>query len=98
MGVHRNFSKGEQRKHFADPSQVADDFMQMYFHETLYRFYTTTQQRKCPMLRQQSQKCPSLAVVARYITIIFTIGYLQIFKAGYFFSQKYFHGLQNHKL
>jgi len=28
----------------------------MYVHETLHRFYTTTPQKICPMLRQQSQK------------------------------------------
>ena len=41
------------------------------------------------------KKCASLAAIARYIPIIFTIGYLQIFKARYLFSQKYFHGLTN---
>jgi len=56
MGVRRNFSRGGQRQHFANPCQVADDAIQMYVHETLYRFYTTTQQRKRPVLRQQSQK------------------------------------------
>ena len=30
-----------------------------------------------------------------YIPIIFTIGYQQIFKAGYLFSRKYCHGLAN---
>jgi len=40
MGVRRNFSRGEQRQHFVDPCQVADDAMQMYVHETLYHFYT----------------------------------------------------------
>ena len=40
-----------------------------------------------------SQNCASLAAITRYITIIFTIGYLQIFKEWYFFSQKFCHGL-----
>jgi len=93
MGVRRIFSRGGQRQHFADPSQVADDTMQTCVHEMLYRFYTTKPQRKCPMLRQQSQICASLSAIARYIMIIFTIGYLQIFKEGYFFSQTYCHGL-----
>jgi len=47
---------GGKRQHFADPCQVADDAIQMYVQETLYRFYMTTPQRKCHMLRQQSQK------------------------------------------
>jgi len=34
------------------------------------RFTPSTPQRKCPMLRQQSQKCASLAAIARYIAII----------------------------
>jgi len=33
------------------------------------------------MFWQQSQKCVSLAVIAKYITVIYTIGYLQIFTA-----------------
>ena len=40
-----------------------------------------------------------MAAIARYITIIFTVGRLQIFKAGYFFPQKRCHGAyRNHKL
>jgi len=64
--------------------------MQMDIHKSLYPFYTTN---KIPMLRQESQKRGSLAAIARYITIISAIGYLQIFKAGYFFSKKLCHGL-----
>ena len=37
--------------------------------------------------RQQSQKWASLAAIARYIMIIFSIGYLQIFKTEYFFHK-----------
>jgi len=64
-------------------------------------FYLSTLQRKCPVLRQESQKCASLTAWARYITIIYTIGYLQIFREGQFFSKKHcqYHGLErNHKL
>jgi len=78
MGVHRNFSRVGHRQHFANRFQVADDAMQTYVHETLYPYYATTPQRKCPMLQQRSQKCASLAAIARCIAIIFTIGYLQI--------------------
>ena len=56
--------------------------MQMYVHEMLNLFYTAKPQRKCPMLRQQSQKCACLARIARYITIICTMHQLQIFKTG----------------
>jgi len=39
------------------------------------------------MLWQQSQELASLAAMARYIIIIFSIGYLHIFKTGYFFHK-----------
>ena len=39
------------------------------------------------MLWQQSQELASLAAMARYIIIIFSIGYLQSFKTGYFFHK-----------
>jgi len=83
---------GSQPQRLVNPCQIADDAMQMYVHDTLNLFYTPTPQRKWPMLRQQSQTRACLAAVARYIAIIFSIRYLQIFKAGYFFSQKYCHG------
>ena len=46
-------------------------------------FTLSTPQRKCPMLWQQSQKMRFVGS-HRYIMIIFTIGYLQIFKTEYF--------------
>jgi len=39
MGVHRNFSRREQRRKFAYPLQIADNAMQMDVHKTLYPFY-----------------------------------------------------------
>ena len=83
---------GEQRQHVAILSQVDDDAIKIYVRETLYPYYTTTPQRNCPMLQQRSQKCTLLAAMTRYIPIIFTIGYLHIFKAGHLFLQKYCHG------
>jgi len=50
-------------------------------------FTLSIPQRKCHMLWQQSQKWASLAAIARYIMIIFSIGYLQIFKTGYYFHK-----------
>ena len=41
------------------------------------RFLISTPQRKCPMLWQESQKCASLAAIARYIGINYTIRYQQ---------------------
>jgi len=63
------FFQGEQRQHFADPCQVADNAMQMYVHETHYRFYTTTPHRNAPCYVNSHKKCASLAAIARYITI-----------------------------
>jgi len=54
----------------------------MDVHKTLYPFYTT---KKMPHGYGNSRKkSASLAAVVRYIMIIFTIGYLQIFKIEYF--------------
>jgi len=71
---------------------IADDAVQMDVHKTLNLFYPT---RKCPMLRCQSRKNASLAAVVRYINIttIYTVGYLQIFNAGHFYSSKHCHDL-----
>jgi len=88
MGVRRKFSRGGQHLHFADICHVADDAMQMEIHETLYRFYMTTPQRKCPMLRQQSQK---ICFVGSHSQVqddnFHNIGYLQNFKAGSSFNK-----------
>jgi len=54
--------------------------MQMDFHKTLHPFYTTKK-------GNSRKKWASLASIARYIMIIFSIGYLQIFKTGYFFHK-----------
>ena len=53
-------------KLFACPFQVTDDAMQMDVHKMLYLIAQT----KCPLLRQQSQKCASLTAIARYIKVI----------------------------
>jgi len=37
---------------------------------------------------QQSQKWASLAAIARYIMIIYSIGYLHICKTGYYFHKR----------
>jgi len=41
MGIRRNFSRGEQCRHFAYLFQIADDATQTDVHETLYPLYTT---------------------------------------------------------
>jgi len=93
MGVRRNFFRGGQRQHFPDPCQVADDAIQMYVHETLYRFYMTTPHRKCPMLRQQSQK---MRFVGSHSQVYYDNFHNRLnadFQSRVFFSQKYCHGL-----
>jgi len=57
----------------------------MDVHKTLYPFYTT---KKMPHITATFMKNASLAAIARYISIttIYTVGHLQIFNAGHFFS------------
>jgi len=71
---------------------IADDAMQMDVHKTLFPFYTIT---KMPHVTITITKNASLAAIARYISnmTIYTVGYLQIFNAGHFFSSKYCHDL-----
>jgi len=42
---------------------------------------------KSPRYGNSRKKCTSLAAIARYIMIIFTTGYLQVFKTRYFFHR-----------
>jgi len=42
----------------------------------------------------ESQKCAFLAGSAKYIHVIYTIGYLKIFQTEYFLSKKHCHDLQ----
>jgi len=71
-------------------ANIADDAMQMDAHKTLYPFYIT---KKMPHVTVTITKNASLAAIARYISImtIYTVGYLQIFNAGHFFSSKHCH-------
>jgi len=59
--------------------------MQMDVHKTVYPFYTTMNMPH--VMAIVAKRCASLAAIARYIMIIFTIGYLQIFKTRYFFHR-----------
>ena len=69
---------------------IANDAMQVNVHKTLYLFYTT---KKMSHVTVTITKNASLAAVVRYISImtIYTVGYLQIFNAGHFFSSKHCH-------
>jgi len=66
--------------------------MQMDVNKSLYPFYTT---KEMPHVTVTITKNASLASVARYISITttYTVGYLQIFKTGHFFSSKHCHDL-----
>jgi len=70
--------------------------MQMDVHKTLYPFYTT---KKIPNVTVTITKNASLVAIARYISIMtsYTVGYLQIFNAGHFFSSKHCHDLKRKK-
>jgi len=67
---------------------IADDAMQMDVNKSLYPFYT---EKEMPHVTVTITKNASLAAIARYISIttIYTVGYLQIFNAGHFFSSKH---------
>ena len=68
---------------------IAVDALQMDAHKTLYPFYTT---KEMPHVTVAITKNASLAAIAKYISIttIYTVGYLQIFNAGNYFSRLYF--------
>jgi len=67
---------------------IADDAMQVDVNKSLYPFYTT---KKIPHVTVTITKNALLAAIARYISIptIYTVGYLQIFNTGHFFSSKH---------
>jgi len=70
---------------------IADDAMKMAVNKSLYPFYTT---KEMPRVTVTITKNASLAAIARYISItIYTVGYLQIFNTGHFFSSKHCHDL-----
>jgi len=50
-----------------------------------YPFYTTKQMPH--VMATVTKKCVSLAAIAGFIMVILAIGYLQIFKTGYFFHR-----------
>jgi len=70
---------------------IADDAMQMD-NKSLYPFYTT---KEMPHVTVTITKNALLAAVARYISIttIYTVGYLQVFNTGHFFSSRHCHDL-----
>ena len=64
------FYGGGQSRHFAYPVfQVVDDAIHMDVHKTLYPFDTI---KKKPVLRQQSQKCASLAAMLLFHSGVFS--------------------------
>jgi len=68
----------------------------MDFHKTLNLYYTT---KNAPCYGNHHKKNASLSAIARDISIttIYTIGCLQIFNAGHFFSSMHCHDLQRKK-
>jgi len=68
----KKFFQGGQSRQFAHSFQVADEAMQMNVDKTLYPFYTTKKMPHCPMVRQQSQKCTSLAAMFLFHSCFFS--------------------------
>jgi len=59
MGVRRNFSRGRgECRYFAYPLQVVVHAVQIYFHQTLYPFFTT---KEVPYVMATVTKMRSLA-------------------------------------
>jgi len=95
MGVRRNISKGGN----VDILLIPCRFLTMQSKWVLKNAIPFLLHKENDPCYGNSQKCASLAEIVRYIAIIHTIAYLQIFKAGHFFTKKHCHGLQlNHKL
>jgi len=92
MGVRRNFSRGGN----VDNLLIVFRLVSMQCKRTFTEHFTLSKpQRKCPVLRQQSQKCASLAALVRYITIIYILHnrLTADFQRGQFVSKKHCHCL-----
>ena len=63
------------------------------------RLIFSTLQENAPCYGNNHKKNASLAAIVRYINIktIYTVGYLQIFNAGHFYSSKHCHDLWRKK-
>ena len=85
----KNGSHGRPQKFFqgggnVDVLLILFRLLTMQCNWTFIKHFTlSTPQRKLPMIRQQSQKCASLAVITRYITIIYTRVHNLFAVAGY---------------
>ena len=75
---------------------IVDDAIQVDVNKSLYSFYTT---KEMPHVTVTITKNASLAAIARYISIttIYTVGYLQNFTAGHFFSSMQCYDLKRKK-
>jgi len=71
----------------------ADDVMQIYVHETFTVSTRLHHKENASCYDSSHKNAFRLTAIARYITVIFTIGHLKIYKARCFFPQKYCYGL-----
>jgi len=83
----RNSSGGPE--YLRTQRKIADGAMQMDVNNSLNPFYTTKEMPHVTVTITRN------AVIARYISIMttYTVGYLQIFNTGHFFSIKHYHDL-----
>jgi len=84
-------------RHFAYNFQGADDAVQMDLHKTLYHFYTTKMMTHVTVTITKNALWWQQYPGPRYITIIYIVGYLQIFKAENFLSSKQCHNFKGNK-
>jgi len=73
---------------------TSNDATQMDVHKTLNPFYTTKKMPHDTVTITKKHFVSSNSQVYQYhYTTIYTVGYLQKFKAGHFFSSKHCHDL-----
>jgi len=65
---------------------IADDAMQMDVHKTLYPFYTTKKVPHCYGNNHKKRFVGSNSQINNITS--YTVGYLQIYNVGHFFSSK----------
>jgi len=94
-GRPQKFFRGWQSQLFANPCQIADNAMEMSVHDTLTLSTRLHHKENAPCYNNSHKQCASLAVIARYITIIFTIGYLS--RQSTSFHRKFFNETTNYE-
>ena len=86
MGVRRNFSRGGNVNILLNFLRLLTIQCKCTFAKHISHTTRLHHKENALCYNNDHKKWSSLATIASYILISFTIGYLQIFKAGYLFS------------